>query len=128
MVPEPRSPHHEPRTRPQSAGPLSIRVLHPAPRTVVVQVAGELDLGTAREFDDVLDSGIGGPVDEVIVDLSGVTFFAVAGLNSLLRGRLLADTAGVHLRVRADSSRAVRRLFALLPVDLDGVAEIPQPR
>jgi anti-sigma B factor antagonist len=123
MVPEPRSPEFELLPRRPGAGHLSIRVLHPAPRTVLVRAHGDIDLGTARELDEVLHARIGDDVDEVVVDLSGVTFFSVAGLNSLLRAQLLADAAGAHLSVDADRSRAVRRLFALLPVDFGGVAE-----
>lgn len=128
MVPEPRSADHEVVTagRIDVGGHLSLRVSRPTPRTVLVRVAGEVDLSTARRLDEVLRSRIRGPVGEVLIDLDGVTFFSVAGLNSLLRAQLLADAAGAHLTVDPGASRAVRRLFTLLPMDFYGVIS-PRP-
>jgi anti-sigma B factor antagonist len=126
MVPEPRPADHD-RTatgRIDAGGHLSLRVTRPTPRTVLVRVAGEVDLCTARRLDEVLRSRIRGPVGEVVVDLSGVTFFSVAGLNSLLRAQLLADAAGARLTVDPGRSRAVQRLFTLLPMDFYGVISL----
>ncbi|SFW80925.1 anti-anti-sigma factor [Amycolatopsis australiensis] len=100
---------------------MTLRVLRPAPHTVRVRVSGEVDLSTARRLDEVLRSRIRGNAEEIVIDLSGVTFFSVAGLNSLLRAQLLADASGAHLVVEPGRSRAVRRLFALLPTDFDRV-------
>jgi anti-sigma B factor antagonist len=123
MVPEPRPAGHELTTAWVDVhSHLMIHVLRPRPRTVLVRVAGEIDLDTARKLDEVLRSGVDGDVDEVVVDLAAVTFFSVAGLNSLLRARLLADTAGAHLTIDGQHSHAVRRLFGLLPLELDGVS------
>ncbi|MEV6647701.1 STAS domain-containing protein [Amycolatopsis sp. NPDC051371] len=123
MVPEPRSADHELTTtsRIDVGGHLSLRVSRPTPRTLLVRVAGEVDLSTARRLDEVLRSRIRGPVGEVGIDLDGVTFFSVAGLNSLLRAQLLADAAGARLTVDPGRSRAVKRLFTLLPMDFYGV-------
>jgi anti-sigma B factor antagonist len=119
MVPQPRPADHDHTT---AAGHLSIRVRRSRPRTVLVRVAGEVDLHTAPGLDEALDSHIGEQTGEVVVDLSEVTFFSVAGLTSLLRAQLLADAAGTHLVVDAEGSRAARRLFELLPVAFDGVS------
>ncbi|MFI5589738.1 STAS domain-containing protein [Amycolatopsis sp. NPDC051758] len=122
MVPEPRPADHELTTAWINAhGRMTLRVLRPARHTVLVEVAGEIDLSTARRLDEVLGSRIRSQVREVVVDLTGVTFFSVAGLNSLLRAQLLADAAGAHLTVEPGQSRAVRRLFTLLPMDFYGV-------
>lgn len=118
MVPEPRPADHELTTAWVHAhGRLSIVVRHLRPRTVLVRVAGEIDLSTARKLDEVLQSRVTPEVDEVIVDLGDITFFSVAGLNSLMRAQLLADTAGARLTIDAEDSRAVRRLLALLPTE-----------
>ncbi|UOZ04713.1 STAS domain-containing protein [Amycolatopsis sp. WQ 127309] len=118
MVPEPRSADHELATAWVDAhGRLSIDVHHPRPRTVLVRVAGEIDLSTARKLDEVLQSRVAPEIDEVIVDLGDITFFSIAGLNSLMRAQLLADTAGARLTIDAEGSHAVRRLFALLPTE-----------
>ncbi|MEV7045623.1 STAS domain-containing protein [Amycolatopsis sp. NPDC051061] len=128
MVPEPRSADHELTTTTGwlTAGRMSLRVSRPTPRTVAVGVSGEVDLSTARELDEVLRDRVRGPVGEVVIDLSGVTFFSVAGLNSLLRAQLLADSAGARLTVDPGRSRAVKRLFTLLPMDFYGVVS-PRP-
>lgn len=122
MVPEPRSADQE-LTSPGwiDAGRMTLRVSRPAPRTVFVRVSGEVDLSTARRLDELLRSRIRSQVEEVVVDLSGVTFISVAGLNSLLRAQLLADAAGARLTVEPGDSRAVRRLFTVLPMDFYGV-------
>lgn len=128
MVPEPRPADHELISAPGwiDAGRMTLRVARPAPRTVLVRVSGEVDLSTARRLDELLQSRIGGEVAEVVVDLSGVTFISVAGLNSLLRAQLLADASGAHLTVDPGRSRAVRRLFTVLPMDFYGVMR-PRP-
>ncbi|WP_410594988.1 STAS domain-containing protein [Amycolatopsis sp. lyj-23] len=126
MVPEPRSADHQ-LTRPgrlTADGHMALRVLRPGARTLLVEVTGEVDLGTARRLDEVLQDHVRGDLGEVVVDLAGVTFFSVAGLNSLLRAQLLADSAGARLTVDAGGSRAVRRLFTLLPTDFDCVADV----
>ncbi|WP_410570980.1 STAS domain-containing protein [Amycolatopsis sp. cmx-4-61] len=126
MVPEPRSADHQ-LTGPAwltAGGYMALRVLRPGARTLLVEVTGEVDLGTARRLDEVLRDHVRGDLGEVVVDLAGVTFFSVAGLNSLLRARLLADAAGARLTVAAGRSRAVRRLFTLVPTDFDSVADV----
>jgi hypothetical protein len=41
---------------------LSIAIAEPAPRVIVAQVRGELDMSTAPELDHVLDSLLVGPL------------------------------------------------------------------
>jgi anti-sigma B factor antagonist len=123
MVPEPRPADHELTTAWVDAhGRLSIDVGHPRPRAVLVRVAGEIDLSTARKLDEVLQARVDRDVDEVTVDLGGVTFFSVAGLNWLMRTRLLADAAGARLTIDAEGSRAVQRLFGLVSAGLESVS------
>ncbi|MEU0536607.1 STAS domain-containing protein [Amycolatopsis tolypomycina] len=126
MVPEPRSADHQLTVPgwPNAGGHMSLRVRRPGSRTLLVEVTGEVDLGTARRLDEVLQDLVHGGIGEVVIDLAGVTFFSVAGLNSLLRAQLLADSAGAHLSVDSGRSRAVRRLFTLLPTDFDSVANV----
>ncbi|MEV5719193.1 STAS domain-containing protein [Amycolatopsis mediterranei] len=125
MVPEPRSADHQLTTDWLTAGGhMSVRLRSPGTRTLLVEVTGEVDLGTARRLDAVLQDNVHGELGELVIDLAGVTFFSVAGLNSLLRAQLLADSAGARLTVDAGRSRAVRRLFTLLPTDFDSVANV----
>jgi len=130
MVPEPRSAEHQLTAtgRLTAGGHMSLRVRSPGTGTLLVEVTGEVDLSTARRLDEVLQDRVHGDLGELVIDLAGVTFFSVAGLNSLLRARLLADSAGARLTVAAGRSRAVRRLFTLLPTDFDCVANVrPAP-
>ena len=125
MVPEPRSADHQLTADWLTAGGhMSVRVRSTGTRTLLVEVSGEVDLGTARRLDAVLQDRVDGDVGELVSVLAGVTFFSVAGLNSLLRAQLLADSAGALLTVDAGRSRAVRRLFTLLPTDFDSVANV----
>jgi anti-sigma B factor antagonist len=124
MVPEPRSADDQLTADWLTAGGhMSVRVRSSGTRTLLVEVSGEVDLGTARRL-AVLQDRVDGDVGELVIDLAGVTFFSVAGLNSLLRAQLLADSAGALLTVDAGRSRAVRRLFTLLPTDFDSVANV----
>ncbi|MET8998816.1 STAS domain-containing protein [Amycolatopsis sp. NPDC004169] len=126
MVPEPRSADPRLATTDwlDAGGHMSVRVLTPGPRTLLVEVVGEVDLNTARRLDKVLQERVPAHLDALVIDLAGVTFFSVAGLNSLLRAQLLADSAGARLTVDAGGSRAVQRLFTLLPSDFDCVADV----
>jgi anti-sigma B factor antagonist len=126
MVPQPRLADNQltAADRLTVGGHMSLRVRSPGTRTLLVEVTGEVDLSTARRLDEVLQDRVDGELGELVIDLDGVTFFSVAGLNSLLRARLLADSAGAHLTVDAGRSRAVRRLFTLLPTDFDSVANV----
>ncbi|HET6709467.1 STAS domain-containing protein [Amycolatopsis sp.] len=126
MVPQPRPADHQLTApgRPNAGGHMSLRVRRSGSRTLLVEVSGEVDLGTARRLDEALQDLVHSGIDDVVIDLSGVTFFSVAGLNSLLRAQLLADSAGARLTVESGRSRAVRRLFTLLPTDFDTVANV----
>jgi anti-sigma B factor antagonist len=75
---------------------------------VVVVVVGELDLVTSP----VLDRHLAGAVArgrQVVVDLTGVTFLDVRGINCLMAATGAASAAGSALVVRGADDR-VRRL------------------
>jgi anti-sigma B factor antagonist len=76
---------------------------------VVLCVAGELDMVTAPEFSDRLNSELAQTDGPVILDLGGVTFMSTAGINALLRAD---ELAGPRLRVRA-MRQPVRRVLEL---------------
>jgi len=126
MVPQPRSADHQLTATDwlTAGGHMSLRVLSRGAGTLLVEVTGEVDLSTARHLDAVLQDRVRSDLRDLVLDLAGVTFFSVAGLNSLLRAQLLADSAGARLTVDAGRSRAVRRLFTLLPTEFDCVANI----
>ncbi len=83
---------------------------------VVVSLTGELDMSSADAAATALrESTIG--ASAVVVDLTGLRFFASAGLNVLLQLRRELQDSGVDVRLAADQ-RAVLR-----PLQLMGVAD-----
>lgn len=97
-----------------SAGIMSVRLSWPLPRSVTIRVRGEVDLCTAPHLADVLSTTIHSPVDDVVIDLSEVTFLSVCGLNCLLGAERAADACRTSLRLDVGESYAVNRLFSLL--------------
>jgi len=70
-------------------------------RAAVLCVAGEIDLLSAPEFEDVVGVVLADEPEILVVDLHAVTFFCSAGLQVLAAAhRKLADRA---LRVVSDS-------------------------
>lgn len=79
--------------------------------SVTVQLLGELDIvsaGAARRALEQLDAGI----QQIVLDLSHITFCDAAGVRFLLTAQEQARTTGSDLVVR-HASRAVRRVLAL---------------
>lgn len=80
---------------------------------VVIRVTGELDLLTAPILDELLSEAEAGSVDApLVLDLTGVTFMASAGLALLMKYDERCGVAGRALRVVAND-RAVLRPIAL---------------
>ncbi|HVV09476.1 anti-sigma factor antagonist [Amycolatopsis sp.] len=77
----------------------------------VLAIEGELDLATAPQAEALLLPRLTG-TGPLVLDLSGLTFLGAAGLNLLLRARLLATRQGIELRLVA-RSRAVLRVLEL---------------
>ena len=69
----------------------------------LVSVSGEVDLTSASDLRDALESGL----PRLVVDLSNVTFIDMSGL------RCLVDAAGVHEAVALITSPRVARLLDL---------------
>lgn len=78
---------------------------------VTVRLLGELDIvsaGAARRALEQLDAGI----QQIVLDLSHITFCDAAGVGFLLTAQEQARTTGRDLVIR-HASRAVRRVLAL---------------
>jgi anti-anti-sigma factor len=79
--------------------------------SATVRLRGELDIasaGAARRAVEQLDAGI----QQVVLDLSHITFCDAAGVRFLLTAQEQAPTAGRDLVVR-HPSRPVRRVLAI---------------
>ena len=82
------------------------------PRGVRVRIMGELDLATAPELDRVLD-GLGNDGhDEMLIDLSGVTFMDSTGLASIVRAYRHAEAGGRRVVLHRGPPQ-VQRLFEI---------------
>jgi len=79
------------------------------PGGVVVNVTGDVDLGSAHDFEAHLLAAFAETDGRVVLDLGGVTFMDSAGIGSLVRAQ---RRAGSGLRIRA-MHRSVRRVLEL---------------
>ena len=77
--------------------------------TVVVAVAGEVDLLTAPRMEQAMFTELGERPAVLVVDLLGVTFLASAGLAALMKAHEKAAGA-TQLRVVAAGSATLRPL------------------
>jgi anti-sigma B factor antagonist len=76
------------------------------PTTTVVEVQGDVDVGTAPVFEDELGRAVeNGIAKALVVDLSGVTFIDSTGLNALVRAFERQRLAGSELALVSDDSR-----------------------
>jgi anti-anti-sigma factor len=72
---------------------------HPDDGYVAVRVAGDVDTGTRAQLAAALDRAVGADALTMVVDLSGVRFFAAAGVHcvELAVGTLEARGGAAHL-------------------------------
>jgi anti-anti-sigma factor len=85
-------------------------------RTVVVIVAGEIDLTNAENLRDALLSALNAGARGLVVDMSATTFIDSAGVTALVRAsrRAAATEATVRLAVTAPG---VLRVLNLVGID-----------
>jgi anti-anti-sigma factor len=99
---------------------LVVRRQHPGPGLAVVTVAGEVDLLTAPRLSRALARA---REATTVVDLTGVTFLAAAGLTVLVAANEAAREQGRRFGVVGAAGTARRTL------ELSGVAkEVPSYR
>jgi anti-anti-sigma factor len=68
---------------------------------MVVMLVGELDMATAPELSEVLESCLAAGPPEVIVDLGGLTFVDSSGISVLVRAQQDLIAQGRQLAVRS---------------------------
>lgn len=102
--------------------------LHPAPLVshdqgrTIVWLDGEHDIATGTVVADSLARATSADGADLIVDLSGVTFFGAATLGVLIRGRNILRGESRNLTLRSPS-RCARRVL-----DVCGLAGLVEPR
>ena len=96
-------------TDPSRNASFYVRNVGPVP---LIEVAGELDLSTANTFEACLS--VFEPGDEVIIDLSGLTFIDSTGIA------LLAQTSRRGVKLTARSARGTVHKVLII-CGMDGV-------
>lgn len=84
--------------------------------SVVISVAGEIDIATTGQLDDALGAALCRRPKGLIVDLTGVGFLGAAGLTTMLRARQHA----MACRTRFDlvcPKRLPRRIIEIVGLD-----------
>ena len=78
---------------------------------VVIVVTGDVDLGTAPDFEDELARAVEEGLDAgLVIDLTGVSFIDSTGLNALVRAFERQRLAGESLALVSDDSRVAMML------------------
>lgn len=91
---------------------LNITVKEPGDDTLVVHLAGELDLVTTHSLQERLWPLLDQPYRAVLLDLSEITFLGSTGLADLVNARERASRSGIRLLLVATSRAVLRPLEA----------------
>ncbi len=78
---------------------VRVSVTTPSDAVTLCAVAGEVDHFSADEFRAQLLTALRPGVPGLVIDLSRVAFFGVAGLHALFEARALAEDADIRVRV-----------------------------
>ncbi|MER7076906.1 anti-anti-sigma factor [Saccharopolyspora kobensis] len=76
---------------------------------MVIRVGGELDRRTAARLHELLATRLSSMADTVVLELSGLSFIGVAGLELLLHAHRQAGSRGVDLRLVTGDVHCLRR-------------------
>ena len=91
--------------------PFAVRSTSTGP-TLLVEVAGEVDMPTAPELSQAIERTPDG-TDLVVIDLSDVNFLDSSGLNALVHGRRTLAERDVALTVVVPPEGAIRQVFEI---------------
>jgi anti-anti-sigma factor len=98
--------------------PIAVAVEHPSPATVVVRVAGEVDILTGRNLETVLYQLLASDLSTLVVDLSAVTYLGSTGLSILCRAKEVCLQLGISLSMAGIGHECVNR-----PLQIVGLGE-----
>jgi len=98
---------------------LSIETRRQSARTTVIALHGEVDYATALELRAAISTTLGtGTIDEIIVDLAGVTFLDSTGVGTMVVAARICAEMAVEFRV-VEPNPFIAKLFTVV-----GVAEM----
>jgi anti-sigma B factor antagonist len=84
--------------------------------SVELRLTGELDLSTAPQLEEAIAEVMDPSTEEIVVDLSGLSFMDSSGLRVLLAADSDTKASGKRLRI-ARGPEAVDRVFRLTGLD-----------
>ena len=87
-------------------------------RSLILRLAGELDLENAPDIQDCLERLVEQGERDIVVDLRLLTFCDSSGISALVLGYEACHTSGGRLRIRGESGTVARVL------ELSGVRAI----
>jgi anti-anti-sigma factor len=90
-------------------------VVEHLPDTIVLKVAGEIDMMTAPVLEEAVRGALAERPANLVIDLTGARFFSSAGLAVLVFAH--RNSAGVDLRVVATGRVVIR------PLELTGLTD-----
>jgi anti-sigma B factor antagonist len=76
--------------------PFVLRLEH-APSMVVISINGELDMVAASQLDEAIGAVRADPPEEVVLDMSGLSFLDSSGIRALLRAQGACEACGCRL-------------------------------
>jgi anti-sigma B factor antagonist len=88
---------------------------------VRVVIAGEIDVLTGSDTEDAIVHALERAPRYVELDMDEVTFFGSGGIGALCRSQLVAERAGVPIRVTR-ASYQVRRVLEVTGLDVQFLA------
>jgi anti-anti-sigma factor len=100
---------------PSDIRPFEVRVERRG-KTAILRLLGEFDIAGAGQLDACIKESSRNSPDEVVIDLSGVTFLDSRGLRSLIRTRELGPEAGWSLKL-VRGPEQVQKIFELTGLD-----------
>jgi anti-anti-sigma factor len=95
---------------------LDLCPVRKAAHYTAITLPAEVDANNAGEVREELLRALNGGPAVLIVDMTGTSFFASAGIHALMRARARAGVAGIGLRA-AVSAPVVRRVLKITGVD-----------
>jgi anti-anti-sigma factor len=96
--------------------PFAVRVISTGERAARVLVKGELDLASSPNLDRAITRALA-DADDVVLDLSQVSFIDSTGLSTILAGVSTSQLNGGRLTISSTLAPQARKLFELAGMD-----------
>ncbi|HEX4250114.1 MAG TPA: STAS domain-containing protein [Pseudonocardia sp.] len=90
--------------------PITIRLEHPAPGTVLLAIGGEVDMLSSPSLRESIASALAGDHSLMIIDLDKVEFLGTSGLAALVEARAIAADRAIELWLACSRRQVLRPL------------------